>query len=119
MSLKEQDYFNQKLKVGHAYKFSCFNCEPANPWQQTLDVNTSLRFGKITSIDEIPAAGFPQHYFRFVAYNQLESRVPKEDETSKMQYPILTGKFKPIQFIYIHKRRDLYICALTDYIGSL
>ncbi|GKA06643.1 DNA helicase [Tanacetum coccineum] len=34
---------------------------------------------------------FPEHHFEFVSYNQLSSRVPyRDDEASKMIYPILT-----------------------------
>ncbi|GJS39356.1 nucleic acid-binding, OB-fold protein [Tanacetum coccineum] len=33
---------------------------------------------------------FPRHLFHFVSYNQLESRLPKLDETSKMRHLILT-----------------------------
>nr|GEU38552.1 ATP-dependent DNA helicase PIF1-like [Tanacetum cinerariifolium] len=32
---------------------------------------------------------FPEHYFEFVAYNQLSSRVPYHDENSKTIYPML------------------------------
>lgn len=65
MNLKELDHFNQKLKIGQAYRITKF------------------------IFDTIPAATFPYHYFRFVAYNQLESCIPVEDENSKMQFPIL------------------------------
>ena len=59
------------------------------------------------------------NYFKFVAYNQLESQVANEDETSTIRCPILSGKSKSIQFIYLHKRRFPNICALPEYIGSL
>nr|GEW63566.1 reverse transcriptase domain-containing protein [Tanacetum cinerariifolium] len=87
--VNETDYFNWKLKFGFAYRFSMFSCEPTNPWQQTLENKTSLTFGRFITIDTISTHAFPSYFFHFVSYNQLESKLPKPDETSKIRYPIL------------------------------
>ncbi|GKB03353.1 DNA helicase [Tanacetum coccineum] len=87
MSLKDLDYFNPKLQIGMAYRISNFICEPTSPYQQTLENKTSLRFGKYTTFDNIPATTFPHHFFQFTSYNQLELKMPKPDKNMKMQYP--------------------------------
>jgi hypothetical protein len=104
MNVKEIDYFDPKIKVGCVYRISEFMCEPTNPYQQTINNRTSLKFGKITKFDAITAPDIPYHYFSFVSYNQLQSRVPKEDETGKIQYPILTG---PLFNLIIITRKKL------------
>nr|GEX23812.1 nucleic acid-binding, OB-fold protein [Tanacetum cinerariifolium] len=90
MSRNDIDYFNQKLELGSAYRISSFICEPTKPYQQTLENRTSLCFGKYASFTNIPATSFLYHYFQFTSYNQLESKIPRPDENSKMQYPVLT-----------------------------
>jgi hypothetical protein len=91
MDIRDFDYFNPKIKIGSVYRISEFMCQPTNPYQQTLDNKTSLRFGKVTKFDLTTVTDIPHHYFRFVSYNQLHTRIAKEDATGKMQYPILTG----------------------------
>jgi hypothetical protein len=92
MNVKEIDFFDLKIKLGSVYRISDFMCEPTNSYQQTIDNKTSLRFGKITKFDLITAPHIPCHYFSFVSYNDLQYRVPRVDETGKMQYPILSGE---------------------------
>ncbi|GJU55695.1 hypothetical protein Tco_1229409 [Tanacetum coccineum] len=89
MNLKDLDYFNPKLQIGTDYRISNFICEATSNYQQTLKNKTSLRFGKYTTFDTIPAATFPNHYFEFISYNQLESKLPKPDENNNMHYPVL------------------------------
>ncbi|GJY40370.1 DNA helicase [Tanacetum coccineum] len=79
-----------QLNIRSAYRISNFICEPTSSYQQTLENKTSLRFGKFTKFDNIPATTFPHHYFEFTSYNRLESKIPKPDNNNKMQYPILT-----------------------------
>ncbi|GJZ51344.1 hypothetical protein Tco_0605859 [Tanacetum coccineum] len=89
MNLKDLDYFNPKLQIGTAYRISNFICEATSNYQQTLENKTSLRFRKYTTFDTISAATFPNYYFEFIRYNQLESKLPKPDENNKMHYPVL------------------------------
>ncbi|GJV89430.1 DNA helicase [Tanacetum coccineum] len=51
-----------------------------------------LKFGKITTFEVLTCkeSEFPEHHFEFIAYNQLASRVPYQDENSKTIYLILT-----------------------------
>ena len=103
MNVKDFDFFNPKINVGSVYKISEFMCEPTNPYQQTIDNKISLRFGKIIKFEPASTTSIPYHYFRFVSYNQLESRVPKQDESGKMQYPILTCHVLILKFYEVDK----------------
>lgn len=89
-------------------------CEPTSPYQQTISNRTSLRFGKITKFELTSTTNIPHHYFEFASYNQLQSRVPREDAAGKMQYPILTGHIlfvtpltsdKILEFLYLLNSR--------------
>ena len=120
MNVKEIDYFDPKIKVGCTYRISEFMCEPTNPYQQTIDNKTSLKFGKITKFDAITVPGIPYHYFNFVSYNQLQSRIPKEDDTGKIQYPILTGPLFTLIILPQKKNyRDCNTNLRADFIGCL
>ncbi|GJR20425.1 DNA helicase [Tanacetum coccineum] len=84
MDLSDVDYFNAKLEMGMAYRISNFNCQVTSRYQQTLENGTSLRFGRYTSFDKIPATTFPHHFLQFTSHNQLESKLPKLDNNNKM-----------------------------------
>ncbi|GJS66167.1 DNA helicase [Tanacetum coccineum] len=73
MNLKESDRFNQLLEL-NAYRISRFVCIETKDWQRTVDNRTTLLFGKYTNFQPIPADSFPDHYFNFVAYNEVEDR---------------------------------------------
>ena len=114
MNIRDIDYFNPKINVGSVYRISEFMCEPTSPYQQTISNQTSLRFGKITKFELTLTTTIPHHYFEFASYNQLQSRVPREDATGKMQYPILTGHIlsitpvtsdKLLKFLYLLNSR--------------
>nr|GEW56873.1 nucleic acid-binding, OB-fold protein [Tanacetum cinerariifolium] len=87
MALKDTDYLNAKLQMDMAYRISNFSCEATSRYQQTLENETSLRFGRYTNFDAIPTTTFPHHYFHFTSYNELESKLPRPDSTGKIQYP--------------------------------
>nr|GEU89710.1 retrovirus-related Pol polyprotein from transposon TNT 1-94 [Tanacetum cinerariifolium] len=94
MDVNNTDYFNTLLRAGTVYRFSNFICEDTKPYLQTLENKVSLRFGKITSFEALQGKEyeFQDHYFKFIAYNQLASRVPYRDEDSKMIYLILIAE---------------------------
>lgn len=100
MDFIDKDYFDKLIEVGHCYKIIDYICEPAKQWMAALEHETTLKFGKFTKFEPIPDEGFPSHYFNFVSYNQLQSRVNKHE--------ILTGQFYStyhyikIILIYIH-----------------
>ena len=91
MNVKEIDYFDPKIALGRTYRISHFMCKQTSPYQQTIDNPTTLQFGKITRFDSIVAPEIPFHYFRFVAYNQLQYKVPRQGPSGKTEYPMLTG----------------------------
>ncbi|GJS85835.1 DNA helicase [Tanacetum coccineum] len=74
MDLTDLDNFNRQLQLNNAYRISCFKCEPIKIWDRTLPNNTTLLFGKYTSIIPISNTNFPEHYFNFVAYNEVNER---------------------------------------------
>ncbi|GJR08537.1 nucleic acid-binding, OB-fold protein [Tanacetum coccineum] len=93
MDVRNTEQFNAKLKLNTVYRISDFICENTNPYQQTLQNNISLKFGKITNFETLlgKESEFPDHHFELISYNELSSRVPYRDEnTSKMVYPILS-----------------------------
>ena len=123
MNIKEMMYFDPKIRLGLTYRISNFMCEPTDPYQQTIDNKTSIRFGRITRFDPITAPEIPHHYFKFVSYNQLQSKVPKEDITGRMQYPVLTGDALGLTFFCTPTKKiiyaDTHIHFFADFIGYL
>nr|GEV62030.1 hypothetical protein [Tanacetum cinerariifolium] len=81
MSLKETEYLDQLLQLNNAYRISRFSCTETNKWQQTVDNRTTLNFGRYTSIEPIPNDSFPEHYFKFEAYNEVQSKADVKDAT--------------------------------------
>ncbi|GJR06562.1 DNA helicase [Tanacetum coccineum] len=61
-----------------------FSCEPTDNWEQTLPTEITLIFGRFLQAEEIAATDFPEHYFNFVAYNELSDQLATRN-------PILTG----------------------------
>ncbi|GKC86197.1 hypothetical protein Tco_1141914 [Tanacetum coccineum] len=51
------------------------------------DNKTTLNFGKYTSIEPIPNDSFPEHYFKFIAYNEVQDKVDVSGAT------LTAGKF--------------------------
>nr|GEV23946.1 DNA helicase [Tanacetum cinerariifolium] len=84
MGLLDANYFDQLLQLQKAYQFTSFSCEPTDKWERTLPTKTSLIFGRFLQVQEIPCVEFPEHYFNFAAYNELQDRLTAKN-------PILTG----------------------------
>ncbi|GJT27944.1 DNA helicase [Tanacetum coccineum] len=109
MNINNIDYFNPPLKSGTVYRFSNFICEKTKPYHQTLENKVIPKFGKITRFDILirKESEFLEHHFEFIAYNQLASKVPYRDETSKMIYLVLTDlqlTATPATHYYINPR---------------
>ncbi|GJW37948.1 hypothetical protein Tco_0060868 [Tanacetum coccineum] len=69
MDANDIEYFEQMLEHGSAYRISDFNYLGTSGWQQTIEKEPK---------------GFPEHYFSFVSYNQLEYMVvPQMKETKE------------------------------------
>nr|GEX98738.1 nucleic acid-binding, OB-fold protein [Tanacetum cinerariifolium] len=82
MDINNLNHFNPLLKLNAVYRFLHFNCEKTKPYHQTLENLISLNFGKITTFEVLTGkeSKFLEHHFEFIAYNQLASRVPYQDE---------------------------------------
>nr|GEY54823.1 DNA helicase [Tanacetum cinerariifolium] len=96
MDLKDTDYFHQLLQLNSAYRISRFNCTNTKQWQQTVNNRTTLNFGKHTAIEPIPNDSFPEHYFEFIAYNEVHDRANANDPRltgciHRISDPIITG----------------------------
>ncbi|KAJ9552115.1 hypothetical protein OSB04_016160 [Centaurea solstitialis] len=90
MGKSDISYFNFVLLDGAAYIISKFMCTTTSNYQQTLDIETTLRFGRYTSFENIPAGAFPKHYFHFTSYNQLGTKIQRHDTTTAQRQPTLT-----------------------------
>lgn len=90
MNFNDFQYFDNLLHQNPAYKISNFLCEPMKKWQKTLPNNITLRFGRFTKFENMSSDGFPDHYFRFISYNQLFRRLPKDS--------ILTGNIHSLDY---------------------
>ena len=62
------------LELNSAYRIKGFGCQITEKWQQTLDSKFTLLFGRLTNLSHVPADNFPEHYFRFAAYNEVTGR---------------------------------------------
>ncbi|GJY05270.1 reverse transcriptase domain-containing protein [Tanacetum coccineum] len=58
-----------------------FGCTDTKKWRRTLDYKTTLNFGRYTRIEPIANDSFPEHYFNFVAYNEVQSKADVKDAT--------------------------------------
>lgn len=68
-----------ELQLNSVYWIQGFGSYRTKKWQQTLDNNLTLFFGKFTKLSVIPDEGFLEHYFRFVAYNELGRKAHTRD----------------------------------------
>ncbi|GJZ43803.1 DNA helicase [Tanacetum coccineum] len=84
MDAKDTYYFDQLLQLHNAYRITGFSCEQTCPWERTLDNLVPLTFGKFITLQQIPNADFPEHYFNFAAYNELPPKVNAKN-------PVLAG----------------------------
>ncbi|GKA39701.1 DNA helicase [Tanacetum coccineum] len=79
MDVKDMDHFSDLLQLNDAYRISRFRCIPTKTWDRTLPNDITLTFGKYTSIIPISNDDFPEHYFNFVAYNEVNQRATQSE----------------------------------------
>nr|GEX60981.1 putative reverse transcriptase domain-containing protein [Tanacetum cinerariifolium] len=72
---EDAKYFDQLLSLQKAYRFTSLSCEPIDKWERTLPTETSLIVGIFLHVEEIRNTDFPEHYFNFAAYNELQDRL--------------------------------------------
>nr|GEZ28029.1 DNA helicase [Tanacetum cinerariifolium] len=89
MDLKDTDYFSELLQLNDAYRISHFRCTSTKAWDRTLPNDITLTFGRYTSIVPISNANFLEHYFNFVAYNEVEQRATWSTINSDIILPFL------------------------------
>ncbi|GJT02293.1 DNA helicase [Tanacetum coccineum] len=75
MDAQDTNYFDHLLQLHSAYRITGFSCEQTGPWERTLENPTSLTFGKFITLQEIPNDNFPEHYFNFISYNELPTKL--------------------------------------------
>ncbi|GKA57730.1 DNA helicase [Tanacetum coccineum] len=54
-------------------------CIPTKTWDRTLPNDITLTFGKYTTIIPISNDDFPEHYFNFIAYNEVNQRATQSE----------------------------------------
>ncbi|PWA34574.1 nucleic acid-binding, OB-fold protein [Artemisia annua] len=81
--LKEKARFDHDLQINCVYKIEGFGFERPDSWGKTLDNDITLCFGKYTQANLLQDQNFPNHYFNFAAFNELNARLEKKN-------PILT-----------------------------
>ncbi|PWA39343.1 1-phosphatidylinositol-3-phosphate 5-kinase FAB1C [Artemisia annua] len=118
------------LQLDSAYLIRGFGCQKTERWQQTLSNKIMLLFGKYT---QITANGFPEHYFEFVAYNELGKIADDKDSgltdyigyvrtiyekrtTGDATTNILVGKFKLDG--NIEMQQHYHISTFTSHMGQ-
>ena len=103
--------FDAKLHENCCYRFEAYGCKKIDRWQRTLENDITLLFGKYTHATEIADIGFPKHYFKFAAYNQIGQRADARDS-------ILTGTLRHEYKAPAYTTIDIHI-FVADYIGIL
>lgn len=79
IQLWDMKLFETKLDINTCYHIEGYGCKRTEHWQQTVNNNLTLLFGKYTKITQIEDNGFPHHYFSFVSYNEVASRTETRD----------------------------------------
>ncbi|GJY56665.1 hypothetical protein Tco_0455780 [Tanacetum coccineum] len=111
MDFRDVSYFDVRLEQYEAYMITNFRYEPTKKFNQTLDNLTLLSFRRFTRFKNIPNHGFPNHYFIFEAYNELDAR-------KTVQNAILAG-FDVKHFKEMDKPIIIVVssCGVSDYGG--
>ncbi|PWA99316.1 hypothetical protein CTI12_AA009830 [Artemisia annua] len=99
--LKEKIRFDHDLQIDYVYRIQGFGFEKADSWGKTLDNDMTLCFGKYTQADLLEDKDFPNHYFNFAAFNQLNARLERKN-------PILTDINTPHILILNHSYKHSY-----------
>ncbi|GJY72845.1 DNA helicase [Tanacetum coccineum] len=127
MNLKDVDYFNSKLQMGHAYRISNFICEATSRYQQTLENPVSLRFdyiGCITSVSGLSDFRDPnrkQSMFRKIDIENLNGNIVEltlwdemarhfeQADLQNMEQPIIIA----VSSCRVNKYRDFQLSATS------
>ncbi|PWA88207.1 helitron helicase-like domain-containing protein [Artemisia annua] len=81
VQLWDMRLFEGRLQVGGCYKIERFGFKRTDNWQRTLNNPITLLFGRYTQVTPIEDQGFPEHYFNFIAYNEIGQRADTRDYT--------------------------------------
>ncbi|PWA96572.1 nucleic acid-binding, OB-fold protein [Artemisia annua] len=80
VQLWDMRQFDSRLQVGSCYRIERFGCKNTENWQRTLPNPITLLLGRYTQVTQIEG-DFPEHYFRFTAYNEVGQRADTRDYT--------------------------------------
>lgn len=72
------------LQTNLCYRIEGFGSTRTDTWQRTLENDTTLLFGRYTRAVQLEDEEFPEHFFNFIAYNELGRRADVKNS-------ILTG----------------------------
>ncbi|XP_071712917.1 replication factor A protein 1-like [Rutidosis leptorrhynchoides] len=76
MRYSDKAYFDELMHLNKMYVITNFSVHVTTRWEKILPGPTTLSFNRNTVFEDLPFADYPDHYFQFVAYNQLLTRVP-------------------------------------------
>ncbi|XP_071725669.1 uncharacterized protein [Rutidosis leptorrhynchoides] len=76
MRYTDKDFLDNLMHLNQIYMIANFSCNATARWEKVLPGPTTLSFDRNTTFEHLPQADFPEHYFQFVAYNQLRTRIP-------------------------------------------
>lgn len=79
VQLWDMRQFDTNMQVGSCYRIERFGCKKTDNWQKTLNNPITLLFGRYTVVTPIEDDGFAEHYFNFVAYNEVSQRADTRD----------------------------------------
>ncbi|XP_071708688.1 replication protein A 70 kDa DNA-binding subunit B-like [Rutidosis leptorrhynchoides] len=72
----DKAYFDELMNLNKMYVITNFSAHAITRWEKILPGPMTFLFDRNTDFEELPFADYPDHYFQFVAYNQLRTRVP-------------------------------------------
>lgn len=81
VQLWDMRQFDTSMQVGSCYRIERFGCKNTDNWQRTLNNPLTLLLGRYTLVTPIEDNGFANHYFNFVAYNEISQRADTRDYT--------------------------------------
>ncbi|XP_071719881.1 uncharacterized protein [Rutidosis leptorrhynchoides] len=106
MQYSDKEYFDELMHLNKVYVITNFLTHATTRWEKILPGPTTLSFDRNTNFEDLPFADYPDHYFQFVAYNQLRTRVPSTTVLAdyigcidRLEDPVVIGDINRKQLI--------------------
>ncbi|XP_071731916.1 replication protein A 70 kDa DNA-binding subunit B-like isoform X2 [Rutidosis leptorrhynchoides] len=106
MRYTDKDFLGNLMHLNQIYMIANFSCNATARWEKVLPGPTTLSFDRNTTFEHLPQADFPEHYFQFVAYNQLRTRIPNTNVLAdfigcidRLEDPVVMGDVNRNQLV--------------------